>query len=613
MDRILTLNKINRSDTQIAGFVGVDLAEMFNKKISTPLCFVISTKAFDSFLEDNSLKVHLDCILSKVDFESDESLKEAYTEIKDFFENLELSEDFQNELLEAYDTLTIDIDNFNVAKLVTAIERPFTTFITSPSYISDSGVVEGVITNVKSKTAFFRAVKDCWISLYTPKALKYRKKNNIGNDVKAAIVVQKMIDSEICVECIVSGEKITVMPYFGLPDYKGEIEKDEMVFSKTGLNLLSSKINYQEFMLERDIRDNVLTKKSLKDLGSEQKLNDKDASEVARFSKKAYEILKKPIKVYFGVRKSKYYLLHTYRITETVEEKENKQEYEIKEAVETNIENKETENEIDKVNLKTFASEEDKEENNHDDPDAEDFGITVEEVPIEDDLAFLEEIEILEKKEKSPVIQEELKETTSKIEDESETIIDVSEDENVCESQKNETTVTVEKPKKNADLKEELSDYDPFENFSLKKNLLDENVVVSKESDEEDDGFLLNISSKEEKTEKQETKQEITEAEQEVIKPKEDDEDNLNADEELQKIVKKSLETITERIKKKYFQILSKKSEDLTEMIGELKTMICVPFEEDIIEVQAFLNKKDLDFSEAEFSLRVAKKFAKEF
>ncbi|NQU97855.1 hypothetical protein HQ533_00145 [Candidatus Woesearchaeota archaeon] len=381
MENILTLNKINKSDAEIVGFRAVDLAELFEKKLTIPICFVIRTSLFENFVETNNIKPEIANILKEINYSNDESLEETYQKIKDLFLKHEFSEAEQAELVEAYETLAIDIDHIDIAKLVTTIDKPYLTVIGSPNYIDDSENNDAIVQNAKGKNALFKAIKHCWIGLYTPKALKYRHNNDIKTDEKMAIIIQRLIDADISAQTYTDEEEVIVKTFIGFQDYHEEFEKDITIFSKGNLVIKNTKVNFQEYQYVRDMKDSNLVKKALKEDGKSQKLNDKDAEELARLSKRIEGFMEKPIKAFFSIAKGKIYLLFANRVIRT--KKDEVEEEVIEEEPTPSLE------EISKEPVESVVEPE------------SDLG----EVSIEDDLKALDEIE--EQEEQTPVTEPE--------------------------------------------------------------------------------------------------------------------------------------------------------------------------------------------------------------
>ena len=142
----------------------------------------------------------------------------------------------------------------------------------------------------------------------------YRKKNEITNEPKAGIIIQRMINAELSAQTFSDDEEIIVKAFIGYQDFDNEFEKDIMVFSKGSLDIKNSKINYQEHGFTRDLRDNTLIKKALRNEGEKQKLNDKEAEEIARITKRVESFLEKPIKIFFNISKQKPYLLFANKV-----------------------------------------------------------------------------------------------------------------------------------------------------------------------------------------------------------------------------------------------------------------------------------------------------------
>ncbi|MCU0680163.1 MAG: PEP/pyruvate-binding domain-containing protein [Planctomycetes bacterium] len=108
------------------------------------------------------------------------------------------------------------------------------------------------------KSGLFSKIIKCYNSLSSSKILNYCKSKNLKpEEIKVAIVVQKMIQSEI------SGIAFSVNPInnnkneimveagYGLGEYivSGVITPDKYIFSRKTKAVLEKKINYQEYQL----------------------------------------------------------------------------------------------------------------------------------------------------------------------------------------------------------------------------------------------------------------------------------------------------------------------------------------------------------------------------
>ncbi|MBC8500667.1 MAG: hypothetical protein ISS25_00655 [Nanoarchaeota archaeon] len=630
MDNILTLNKINRSDTDIAGFRAVDLAELFNKKLNIPICFVIKSSLFDDFMEKNNLKPQISKILSEADYSNDESLEEAYAKIKELFSGYDLSEKEENELLEAYETLAIDMDHIDIAKLVTTIDKPFLTVVGSPNYVDDSENNESIFQNVKGKTSLIKAIRNSWLSLYTPRALKYRKQNDIHGEEKTAVIVQRMIETEVSAQSYSDEEEIVVKTFLGFQDYHEEFDKDVMVFSKGTLTIKNTKINFQEHQYVRDIKDNNLVKKALKEEGEKQKLNDKECEEIARITKRVEGFLEKPVKVFISMTKGKIYLLFANRIIR--KHKEEIEEEPIKEDV------------------PRPAPSEKAEET----PE-------VEPINIEDDIAFLDDIEAYEKQEgkeeKEAEWTKESEETTEEpISEKKSDWTEEPEKEPIKTEELGEEIITTEPSEEPLpEEKEEVKTEEPEGEVSKEelpkpeeKPEETEKPVELEEGSEEDDFIFPQFEAKEEEKKPEETTpttqqempietekteeapitpqpQEETPAAEEITTKPEPTEEIKETPEEakadkmgqalemIKKLAVLSDDAIYDALKKKHKEVVGTEATSFTEAINSLKSSVRIPFIEEIKKIHHIRRKvekeEEIDIEEAAMALRTAKNF----
>lgn len=572
MDNILTLNKVNKSDVEVVGFKAIDLAVLHMKKMSIPICFVIKTTLFDDFLVSNNLNSQINKIIGESDFSSDESLETAYAKIKELFDNVEFSQQNQDELMESYETLAIDIDHFDIAKLVTTIDKPYLTIIGSPNYVDDSENNKNIFQNVKGKKALFKAIKQCWSSLYTPNALKYRKKEDITAEEKMAVIVQRMIEADVSAQTFSDKTNIIVKTFYGYQDYNEEFEKDISIFDKDTLTIKNMKVNNQEFFFMRDMRDNDLTKKALREKGDVQKLNDKDVEELARITKKVEGLIEKPVKLFISITKNKPYLLFANRISISEEDKDVTEEP----IVETPIQ-QETPPETDSTDL------------------AEDLSVL-------DEIEAQEQEEIVVEPPKEEVVKqkiEEPEESTPWTEDKPEKVPEVK-----LESEPVKEKIEQEEESHGAEsIVEEEEKPEPS---------LEESVPEKEESDE----FIF--SNFEEKVSdipipEPDTDKKIPdsfETEQPVVEEKNALDEAL---EMTKKIVVNSDEAIYATLKKKHLEVVGNEPGSFEEAISGLQESVRIPFLEEIKNIHKTKLKiemgEEIDIEESSTSLRTAKNF----
>lgn len=179
------------SDTQAAletvGGKGLSLVKMTNAGLPVPGGFHITTQAYRTFIEANQLQEKIITALKEVDPSLPASLETASETIRGFFAQGEIPAEIAESIRRSYETLGCPGKSVAVRSSATAEDLPEASF---------AGQQETFL-NMRGKEALLDAVKKCWASLWTARAIAYRIKNNIDqNSVALAVVVQEMVPAE---------------------------------------------------------------------------------------------------------------------------------------------------------------------------------------------------------------------------------------------------------------------------------------------------------------------------------------------------------------------------------------------------------------------------------
>ena len=102
MKRIMSISDLGKTDIDIAGGKGANLGELVSAGFNVPPGFVLTTAAYDYFLETSKISENLKDILSKVDTASESSLADASGRIRELFEKKEIPEDLKEQILASY-------------------------------------------------------------------------------------------------------------------------------------------------------------------------------------------------------------------------------------------------------------------------------------------------------------------------------------------------------------------------------------------------------------------------------------------------------------------------------------------------------------------------------
>jgi pyruvate,water dikinase len=162
--------------------------QLTKKGINIPNGFATTSKAFNLFLHENNLEDALRNTLNKLDKKAYSNLNDIGQEARELILNGTFSEKFSQAIIDAYKNLCNN-DYFEVAvrSSATAEDLPEASF---------AGQHDSFL-NIKGEDHLLIAVKDCFASLYTNRAIKYREDKGFKHqDIALSVGIQKMVRSD---------------------------------------------------------------------------------------------------------------------------------------------------------------------------------------------------------------------------------------------------------------------------------------------------------------------------------------------------------------------------------------------------------------------------------
>jgi len=174
------------------GGKGLSLARLINAGFPVPDGFHITTEAYHKLVKANNLQTIIIAALKDIDISLPTTLEAASVSIGRFFADASIPDDIIAAIITAYTELNrrseIEIrKSVAVRSSATAEDLPEASF---------AGQQETFL-NIRGEQDLLDAIKKCWASLWTARAIAYRMKNNIDqNTVALAVVVQEMVDAE---------------------------------------------------------------------------------------------------------------------------------------------------------------------------------------------------------------------------------------------------------------------------------------------------------------------------------------------------------------------------------------------------------------------------------
>ncbi|MEM4625795.1 MAG: PEP/pyruvate-binding domain-containing protein, partial [Candidatus Pacearchaeota archaeon] len=318
------LSELNKNSGPIAGGKGANLGEMYNAKFPVPPAFVITTKAYFHLIEFAGLDKKINQIIESIDVDNTKELDEKALRIRELISNCEMSEELKYEIIEAYENLSVDKSTlekagryaFNILKVSTepvfvAVRSSATTEDLEDS--SFAGQQETYL-NVKGNDELIKTVKRVFASLFTSRAIYYRKKRGFSSEKFAlAVVVQRMIDADrsgvmFSRNPVEDNDNVVIEAVFGLGEgiVSGRIKPDHYEVSRT-LEIKKKEIHEKKVAIVRNSQGNNEEVKLTPNKAKMQVLSESEMKVLANLAMRIEDHYQKPQDIEFAIEGSDIY------------------------------------------------------------------------------------------------------------------------------------------------------------------------------------------------------------------------------------------------------------------------------------------------------------------
>lgn len=293
--------------SNLAGGKGLSLAKLYKNNFNVPNGFVIEANVFDEFLRANNIKNNIQSLIEKCNINDDNSIEKASIKICEMISNCELTKEVKEEIIDNYRKL----DCKYVAVRSSAISEDGKNSAWAGQLESFLNVRESDVVD---------AVKKCFLSNFSKRAIFYRIKNTDISDISVAVVVQKMVQSEV------SGVGFSINPInnnsnecviesvLGLGEaiVSGSVSPDTYIINKDINEIKSKDIKNQKRKLVK-----INGKNEWIDInnGNLQKLDDNVIIKLSSIIKRLEEFYGFPVDVEWGTENSEIYILQCRPIT----------------------------------------------------------------------------------------------------------------------------------------------------------------------------------------------------------------------------------------------------------------------------------------------------------
>jgi len=182
----LPFSSIRAADLPLVGGKGANLGEMTHAGFPVPTGFCVATTAFDQFMRScpqaDELYARLDTVSTDL-----ETARQVGQAVRETLLTVPMPDSIAEAIRDAWQMAGVD-EAYAVRSSATAEDLPDASFAGQ----------QDTYLNVIGEEALLDAVRRCWVSLFTDRAILYRDQNNFSHrDVQLSVVVQQMVMSEM--------------------------------------------------------------------------------------------------------------------------------------------------------------------------------------------------------------------------------------------------------------------------------------------------------------------------------------------------------------------------------------------------------------------------------
>ncbi len=182
MQYIASLESVLSYDRMKIGGKAANLGELISADLPVSSGFVVLTSAYEQFVIENGLQAEIERLAHTVSLAEPATAEQAALAIRVLFEQGVLSEEIEDAVLAAYQELSATA--VAVRSSATAEDLPGASFAGQ----------QDTFLNIIDAEELLRALRRCWSSLWTARALIYRARQHITpQSVCMAVIVQQMV------------------------------------------------------------------------------------------------------------------------------------------------------------------------------------------------------------------------------------------------------------------------------------------------------------------------------------------------------------------------------------------------------------------------------------
>ncbi|MEK7622532.1 MAG: phosphoenolpyruvate synthase [Patescibacteria group bacterium] len=311
----VNFNQVDRHDLGLVGGKGGNLGELVQAGFPVPPGFIITSTAYFEVIKANNLKAKIQSIIDALNVNDPQQLNSASHKIKKLIVSASIPDPIIKAIIKSYLKLGRGFNSTLVAvrSSATAEDLPGASF---------AGQQETFL-NIKGEANLIQAVRECWASLFEPRAIFYRQQKGFAHfKIGIALPVETMVQSEI------SGIMFTVNPVtndknqivieaiWGLGEkiVQGAYTPDHYLVQKLTWQILQKQLNHQpEQMILKNGTNQDLPVPQAKQ--NRHKLTDEQIIFLAKLGHQLQQHYYYPQDIEWAIDKDKVYLVQSRPVT----------------------------------------------------------------------------------------------------------------------------------------------------------------------------------------------------------------------------------------------------------------------------------------------------------
>ena len=315
----IPLGAVRLKDLPRVGGKAAHLGEMIAAGLPVPSGFVVTTDACKQFLQSDSRIGQWLGILEKCDSRDQAGLHTAAEEVREQLSAIPVPGEVADAIAAA---MAIEAGGARAVRSSATVEDlPEASF---------AGQHDSFL-NVPGGDAVVGAVKRCWLSLFSERAISYRMRKGVApGGAQIAVIVQQLIDADAAGVMFTTdpaggdSDSILIEAAFGLGEavVQGKVSPDRVEVSRSRLRVVRSDTGLKRVQIVA-AKEGVSEQLLASEKASAPVLGDGTAARLARLGLEAEQVLGGPLDIEWSVRGGEIWLLQARAVTTLPRERES--------------------------------------------------------------------------------------------------------------------------------------------------------------------------------------------------------------------------------------------------------------------------------------------------